>query len=224
MSTRTLQRAFGGLMAGLLLCGVAAAQSGAQSVSLAGMLGGKALLVVNGSAPKAVAVGESHQGVKVLQAQGEQALVDIGGVKQTLRLGDVPVNAAGGAPGPGSSGRIVLPAGSGGHFSAQGLINGRPVTMLVDTGATAVAISVSDADRIGLNYKGGKQVGVTTANGTTGGWLVKLSSVRLGDVDVYDVDAIVTPAAMPFVLLGNSFLTRFQMNRNNDQLILVKRF
>ena len=188
------------------------------------MLGGKALLVVNGSAPKAVAVGESHQGVKVLQAQGEQALVDIGGVKQTLRMGDVPVNAAGGAPGPSSSGRIVLPAGSGGHFSAQGLINGRPVTMLVDTGATAVAISVSDADRIGLNYKGGKRVGVTTANGTTGGWLVKLSSVRLGDVDVYDVDAIVTPAAMPFVLLGNSFLTRFQMNRNNDQLILVKRF
>jgi aspartyl protease family protein len=208
------------LAGGLLLGGTASA----QSVSLAGMLGGKALLVVNGGAPKAVAVGESHQGVKVLQTQGEQAVVDISGVRQTLRMGDVPVNAGGGAPGPSSSGRVVLQAGSGGHFSSQGLINGRPVTLLVDTGATSVAISSSDADRIGLNYKSGKQVRVTTANGNAVGWLVKLNSVRLGDAEVYGVDAIVTPTEMPFVLLGNSFLSRFQMNRDNDQLILVKRF
>jgi aspartyl protease family protein len=63
-----------------------------------------------------------------------------------------------------------------------------------------------------------------TANGSANGWLVKLNSVRVGSVDVFNVDAVVTPGAMPFVLLGNSFLTRFQMTRTNDELVLEKRY
>jgi aspartyl protease family protein len=65
---------------------------------------------------------------------------------------------------------------------------------------------------------------MSTANGITMGFRVKLSSVRVGDVEVYDVDAVVTPQAMPYMLLGNSFLTRFQMIRENDQMTLTKRF
>jgi aspartyl protease family protein len=53
---------------------------------------------------------------------------------------------------------------------------------------------------------------------------VKLSSVRVGEVEVYDVDASVLPLAMPTVLLGNSFLTRFQMTRQNDQMVLERRY
>jgi len=52
---------------------------------------------------------------------------------------------------------------------------------------------------------------------------VTLGSVRVGEVEIANVDAIVLPAAMPHVLLGNSFLTRFQMQRNNDTLRLTKR-
>ncbi len=55
-------------------------------------------------------------------------------------------------------------------------------------------------------------------------YLVKLASVRIGDVEVYDVDGTVVPAGMPFILLGNSFLTRFQMTRHNDQLVLERRY
>lgn len=216
----TVANAVAVAIAGSLL----AAQAVAQSVSLAGVLGGKALLVVDGGAPKAVAVGQSHQGVKVLLAEGDRAVVDLAGVKRTLRMGDVPANVAGGAPAASSGGRIVLPAGSGGHFSGQGLINGRPVTMLVDTGATSIAIGMSDADRLGLDYKSGVPIRLMTANGAANGWRVKLNSVRLGDVDVYEVDAVITPTSMPFVLLGNSFLSRFEMNRANDQLVLVKRY
>jgi len=65
---------------------------------------------------------------------------------------------------------------------------------------------------------------MSTANGVTRGWLVRLASVRVNDVEVYDVEAVVTPAALPYVLLGNSFLTRFQMTRHNEQMILEKRF
>jgi len=55
------------------------------------------------------------------------------------------------------------------------------------------------------------------------GWRVRLNSVRLGDVEVLGVMAVIMPEGMPFVLLGNSFLTQFQMTRNNDQMVLEKR-
>ena len=115
-------------------------------------------------------------------------------------------------------------AGSGGHFFTQGQINGRAVNLVVDTGATSVSIGVEDAQRLGLNYKAGQPVRMSTANGITNGWHIKLNSMRVGDVNVYDVDAVVTSGSMPFVLLGNSFLTRFQMSRTNDQMVLLKRY
>ena len=210
----------------LLACACALAGTGvarAQSVALSGLLGGKALLVVDGSTPKSVGVGETHRGVKLVSMQADQAVVEIAGQRQTLRIGDVPVST-GGAPGASSNGKIVLHAVSNGHFLSQGQINGRSVPLLVDTGASVVSISAADAEQIGLNYRAGQRVQTSTANGSSTGWLVKLTSVRLGDVEIYGVDAMVTPGAMPYVLLGNSFLTRFQMTRTNDQLVLEKRY
>ena len=209
----------------LLGAGALVASTGwAQNVALTGMLGGKALIVVDGSAPKAVGAGESFQGVKVISTQADSALLDAAGHRFSLRVGDAPtsVGAAGGASE--GSGRIVLSAGSGGHFFTAGQINGRAVQLVVDTGATTVALSTADAQRIGLNYQGGTPVSMSTANGVIPGWRVKLGSVKVGEVTVYGVDAIVTSGAMPFVLLGNSFLTHFQMTRTNDQMVLDKRY
>ena len=64
---------------------------------------------------------------------------------------------------------------------------------------------------------------MSTANGNVQGYRIKLDSVRVGDVEVFGVDAVVTPQPMPYMLLGNSFLTRFQMLRENDQMTLTKR-
>jgi aspartyl protease family protein len=208
-----------------LLCVLAttvAAQ--AQTVVLSGVLGSRALLVVDGAPPKSVAAGETHRGVKLLSAQGSQAEVEISGKRQTLRLGDGPVSAEPSVAEAGDRRRIVLHASSNGHFRSHGQINGRTVNFLVDTGASAVGMSVADAERIGLNYRAGEPVQMQTANGSTMGWLVKLNSVRLGSIEIYDVEGVVSPAPMSYVLLGNSFLTRFQMTRMNDQLVLEQRY
>ena len=194
-----------------------------QAVVVSGMLGAKALLVVDGNAPKAVAPGETFRGVKVVSVQSDTAVLEIGGQRQTARVGGSPVSV-GVAAAPGGGSRIVLSAGSGGHFVTQGLINAKTVQFIVDTGATTIGIGMSDAERIGLDYKRGAPVHLATANGVAVGWKVQLSSVRLNDVEVREVEAVVTPYAMPFVLLGNSFLTRFQMTRNNEQMVLEKRF
>jgi aspartyl protease family protein len=65
---------------------------------------------------------------------------------------------------------------------------------------------------------------MNTANGQTMGYLLTLNSVRIGDVEVQNVEAIVSQQSMPYVLLGNSFLTRFSMRRDSDQMVLERRF
>jgi aspartyl protease family protein len=202
---------------------LAAGVAAAQSVALQGMLGSKALLIVDGSAPRSVGPGETHMGVKVLSTLGDQAVVEIGGKRHTLRVGDAPASIGASGAGPRGS-KIVLTAGSGGHFMTQGAINGRAAQFIVDTGATSVAMSVQEAERLGIDYRKGQLGRSTTANGTVTVYVIKLGSVRIGDVEVYDVEGTVVPANMPVVLLGNSFLTRFQMTRHNDQLVLERRY
>jgi len=206
-----------GLLAGALSTGSALA----QNVSLSGSLGDKALLMINGS-PRTVAVGATVQGVRLVSLSGGEAVVEVEGQRMQLRLGGVQVNLAG-APSEGGGTRIVLPAGPGGHFFTQGAINGRAVVFVVDTGATSVVISQSEADSIGLKYRDGVRGTANTANGAVQAWRLTLNSVRIGDVQVFNVDAVVMPASMSQVLLGNSFLTRFQMKRDNDTMTLEKK-
>ena len=208
--------------AALLAVLLAGSAAQAQSVALAGMLGSKALLVVNGTAPKTVAAGETHEGVKVISTSGDQALVEQNGKRNTLRVGEAPVNMGASKSG-GKGNRIVLVAGTGGHFLTAGQINGKAVQFMVDTGATSGEMGAQDAERTGINFRVGQPVMMSTANGSVQGYRIKLDSVRVGDVEVFGVDAVVTPQPMPYMLLGNSFLTRFQMLRENDQMTLTKR-
>jgi aspartyl protease family protein len=193
--------------------------SWAASVTLAGILGSKALLVVNGGAPRAVAVGELHQGVKVLAVQREEVAIDVDGVRQNLRLGESPVSVGQHS----GNKRIVLSADRNGHFVSAGTINGKSMQYMVDTGASAISIGKPDADRMGIQYQNGQRINMHTANGVSSGWLVKLNSVRIGDIEIFGVQAIVTPERMPYVLLGNNLLGEFQMTRNSQQMILEKR-
>ena len=208
----------------LLLAAVTTqAAHAADSVMLTGTIGSRAILVVNGSAPKTVAVGETFQGVRLVSVQSDQAVVESEGRRVALRM-DSPVSIGGGGSAGGGGSRIVLPADSRGHFMTQGQINGRPVTFMLDTGATTVALSAADAQRIGLDYSKGRPVRMSTANGVAMGYLLRLGSVRVGDVEVHDIDAIVSEQSMPFVLLGNSFINRFSMRRDADQMVLEKRY
>jgi aspartyl protease family protein len=191
------------------------------SVALSGVMGTKALLVVNGTA-KTLGVGEVHAGVKLLSVSAQDAVVEVEGKRVQLSLGGTHVNL-GGNSSDGSGSRIVLTAGSGGHFVTQGSINGRSVRFLVDTGATSVAMSQAEAERIGLKYKDGQLGAANTANGQVLMYRIKLDSVRINDVQVFNVDAAVLVAPMDMVLLGNSFLTRFQMKRENNVLTLDKK-
>jgi aspartyl protease family protein len=193
----------------------------AQTVSLGGSLGDKALLVIDG-APRTVKTGDAVRGVKLVSVNADSAVVELGGRRLTLQLGGAQVTA-GAASGAGAT-QIVLSAGTGGHFWTMGAINGRAVEFIVDTGATNVSISRELAERLGVDLKTAQRGVATTANGQVMAWRVMLDSVRVGEVQVYNVAATVMPVPMSQVLLGNSFLSRFQMTRENDTMVLTKRF
>jgi aspartyl protease family protein len=206
----------------VVLWAIAASASG-QTVTLNGNMGARrALLVIDGQA-RVVEVGATVQGVRLISLSTAQAEVDIGGQRRQLVAGASQVRVGAANAGAASGREVVLSAGSGGHFTAQGQITGQGVTFLVDTGATKIALGQPDADRLGIDYKNAPRSYASTANGNIAISAVTLSSVRVGEVEVANVEAVVVPAAMPHVLLGNSFLTRFQMQRDNDTLRLIKR-
>lgn len=200
-------------------CGlVVVAATHAQSVALGGVMGTKALLVIDGQT-QVLGVGESARGVTLKALLAGEAHVERDGKLSVLRAGGALAVGAGAAKGPAAR-EIVLAAGPGGHFVSQGSINGTPANFLVDTGATLVSLSQSDAQRFGIDLRNARRSLMSTANGTVPALMVTLTSVRLGEIEVFNVPAVVMPAAMPYVLLGNSFLTRFQMRRDNDVMRL----
>lgn len=104
---------------------------------------------------------------------------------------------------------VVLKRGMDGHYRAEAIINGEKVDVLVDTGATGVAISQRVADR--LNLKSLTAVRTNTANGTSVGYMVRLSTVKIGGVEANNVSAMIAPGLEGDVLLGMSFLARMDV-------------
>jgi aspartyl protease family protein len=121
--------------------------------------------------------------------------------------------------------RVALNADPRGHFLADAAVNGRSIAMMVDTGATIVAINDATARRLGIAPAASEYVvPISTANGIVKAAPVMLSEVRLGGITVRNVQAVVVPGkALETNLLGMSFLGRlssFQVAAN--RLILVE--
>ncbi|HEX5686260.1 MAG TPA: retropepsin-like aspartic protease [Ideonella sp.] len=209
-------------LSALVLAPWLVAPARAQSVLLSGTLGSsKALLVIDGQM-RTVAIGQTVGGVTLRSIGTDEAVVLIGGKPFSVRLGASPVSLGGGGSGGGGS-AIVLPAGPGGHFMANGSINGKSANFMVDTGATTIAMGMAEAQRLGLRYDGGRRGMASTAGGSVPMYEVNLNSVRIGDVEVYNLSAGVVQADMPYILLGNNFLSRFNMRRDGDTMRLEKK-
>ncbi|WIV96100.1 retropepsin-like aspartic protease family protein [Kinneretia aquatilis] len=209
---------------GLLLAATLSLNAQAQVVSFNGSLGAKSALLLIDGEPRTVPVGETVRGVKLLSLADAQAVVEIKGRRVNLVLGASPGRVGDGAAAANTGRKIVLSSGHGGHFTTVGNINGHSTQFLVDTGATAISISQSEAERMGLRYREGRRTMTQTANGIIPAYALMLDTVRIGDVEVRGIEAIVVPSQMSHVLLGNSFLTRFQMKRDNDVLTLDLRY
>lgn len=107
------------------------------------------------------------------------------------------------------SGEVVLQRDLSGHYRAEAYINGIKTPVMVDTGATDVAISQALADRLGIHSINAMQM--HTANGDTVSYMTRLKSIKLGGIVARDVSASITPNLGDEMLLGMSFLGRMDV-------------
>jgi aspartyl protease family protein len=113
---------------------------------------------------------------------------------------------------------VVLKRGLDGHYRAEALINGEKVDVLVDTGATGVAISQRIADKLNLNSI--DAIRTNTANGDSVGYMVRLNSVKVGGVEANNVAAMIAPGLDGDVLLGMSYLGRMDVRLYKGEMTI----
>ena len=118
----------------------------------------------------------------------------------------------------GTNSDVVLKRGLDGHYRAEALMNGQKVDVLVDTGATGVAISQAVADK--LNLKSIDAIRTNTANGDSVGYMVRLDSIKIGGVEANNVAAMIAPGLEGDVLLGMSFLGRMDVRLYKGQMTI----
>jgi aspartyl protease family protein len=188
--------------------------SHATTVYVMSLANGRADLIVNGSTVRQLREGQtSSEGVTLMKSDGRAATFQYDGRTYTFGIGQ------GNAPG------AVLQADPRGHFIGTIFLNGVPTRALVDTGATDIAISVAEAQRLGFNYlQGARSVG-NTANGTVATYNILFSSVQVGDIVVRNVQGSVLEGnGLGMVLLGMSFLNQVEMRRSGSTLTLTRRY
>ncbi len=205
-----------GLAAWLVLTASAAA---APQVSVLGLFKDRALLKIDGKRIL-LKVGETAPGdVRLIAADSEHAVIAIGGVRQTRGLDSEVVSAAGGAVSA-----VRLYPDAAGLYLAAGTINRRAVRFIVDTGASSVALGRAVAEHLDIDITRSQPVTAHTASGAVSAYRVRLDSVTLGAVRLYDVEAVILDGAgPPEALLGMSFLSRVHMQREGAALIIRTR-
>src|SRR5258706_12968969 len=138
----------------VVLALLAATPAVAADIALIGTFESKAaILSIDAGAPKTVRVGQNFGGVTLIAVENDRATIEIDGKRRVLVRGQTYSSSGAGS----GAQSVTLSAGAGGHFMADGQINGAAIRFMVDTGATAIVIPGSDATRLRIDYKSGRR-------------------------------------------------------------------
>ena len=194
-------------------------------IKLLALFESKAMVSVNGK-PKTLKKGDTFSGVKLVDVDTSQAIVEVNEEEQVLQLGvGILTTSLAAAPTPSNKKSIILWADDNGFFYANGSIGKNSSRFLIDTGANVVALSSTSADSLGLDYKDAPKSVVATASGHAPAYDIVIKKLNIEGLVLYDVDASIIVGQHPSVpLLGMSFLGKLDMKREGDRMKLEKRF
>lgn len=180
-----------------------------------------AVLLQSGTEQKLVKVGQSWQGITVIDADAKQAVVEINGQRQTVTMSKHIASSYTPAP----EKRVRLRKNENLQYITSAQINGRATQVLVDTGANIVALSSDTARQLGIDYSKGIPSRVQTASGINNAWSITLDAVTVGGITVRHVRASVVEGAYPeMVLLGMTYLQHVEMQEKDGVLMLIGKF
>lgn len=205
-----------------LLLVMPGANAMAAMVTVVGLFPGKAVVVINGTSPRTISIGQKQpEGVTLISTASASAIFNIEGKQYTLDLGEHFAAPSGGFN---SVNTLTLAADTVGQFWTMGQINGKSVRFLVDTGATLLALPASAAQNMDIDYLKGQRGSVATAGGVVPVYRVSLDAVTIGTITLYRIEATVFENGLDVALLGMSFLNRLEMKRDGAQMTLTKRY
>jgi aspartyl protease family protein len=192
-------------------------------INVVGLFNNKAIVIINKGKPLTLTAGQpAVQGVRLLQADSQKAVLEVEGKRKELGMGQaatVTGNAASAIP------SVTLYADARGHHFSEGQINGATFRILIDTGASAISMNSTDAKKAGIDYKKGETVQLNTANGIANGYLVTINTLRLQGLVLNQVEGVVMEGTSPqVVLLGMTALNRLEMKREGIALTLTKKY
>ncbi|HQU15566.1 MAG: hypothetical protein B7Z66_00780 [Chromatiales bacterium 21-64-14] len=215
------KRTVASLLLALPFCLVSVPAWAVHSLTVLGLFENKAVLKIDGR-QRVLSAGEtSPEGVKLIRADSQAAVLEIDGQRRSYPLGTSVSNTFARSPaGP----TVRIWQDSGGMYATVGSINGLPVDFLVDTGSTSVAMNAAEARYLGIDFRVvGTPTMVHTASGVARAWHLTLDKVQVGGIELTGVSAVVLDGAHPErALLGMSFLGRLDMSRKNGALVLHK--
>ncbi len=201
---------------------VAAPDTNSETILVLGLFKDRAVIRI-GKQQHMLRVGETTpEGVKLIEADSEKAVLEFKGKKDTYFLGQHISSHFKKAEIKGEAN--IWPVN--GMYMVAGAINGQPVKFMLDTGASWISMNSQHARRLGLDYRvSGKRRSVSTANGIVQVFVLNLDRVRVGDIILHHVDAAVLEGHSPTeILLGMSFLERVDIQRKGQMMILKKKW
>ena len=173
----------------LILClGFPATVSAVNDIVVMGLFRARAVLLIDGQRRVLSAGEQSPEGVTLVSASSTHAVLEIDGKQHTYSLGS-RVSASFAKI---KRRTISIYRSPQGMYTTVGSINGLPVKFLIDTGASAVAMSAIEAKRLGVNYKlEGERTQVRTASGISAAYRVQLNTIKVGEILQRNVNAFV---------------------------------
>ena len=192
-----------------------------EKITVKGLFKNKAIMTIDGKQRLLKQGQTSPEGVTLISANSKEAIVEINGEQQSLKLGE---GISSSFKSTTAKKTITIVPNSNGMYFVNGSINDFQVEFVVDTGATVISMNRNQAKRIGLKYKlEGKPSQSYTANGIAEIYVMTLKKVKIGDIEIRDVRASIHDSEHPAViLLGNSFLSKVDMQREGRILKLIK--
>ena len=195
-----------------------------EQITVHGLFQDKAIVTIDGRQRVLKKGRQSPEGARLIEANSKRAIIEINGERREYGLGSSRI---GGNFKPAAGGKkISLAPDANGGYSVMGSINGSAVPFIVDTGATLVSMNGNVARRLGIDFKLTGREGVSlTATGTSKIYIVNLSKVRVGEIELQNVQGAVHEGDFPLItLLGMSFLGELNMKREGRLLELEKKY
>jgi aspartyl protease family protein len=206
----------------LFVAGLLNIAQAAPDVRVVGLFSDRAVVIINGQQVVLKAGQSGPEGVRLLAADSETALLEIDGHEVEARL-DGRVTAR---KRTAEVQEVQVWRNSAGMYTTVGSINGLTVSFLVDTGASQVALNADEARRLGIDFRViGTPTSVGTASGVANAWAVTLDTVKVGSLELRNVGAVVLEGkTLQHTLLGMTYLGRLEIDNDGRLMTLRKKY